>query len=81
MRIVAEIPREDFKITVFSWNGKYLLKFERGSYEQTYKVSEMDLTGDEDIKSILADEEFMQAVSERFVEMGKTFKSALGKVM
>lgn len=81
MRIVAEIPREDFKITVFSWNGKYLLKFERGSYEQTYKVSEMDLTGDEDIKSILADEEFMKAVSERFVEMSKTFKSALGKVM
>lgn len=81
MRVVAEIPKEEFKITVFSWNGKYLLKFERGPFEQTYKVSELDLTGDEDIKKVIADEEFLSAVTERFKEMSKAFKIALDKVM
>lgn len=79
MRVVAEIPREAFKITVYSWNGKYLVKFERGPYEQTYKVNEIDLTGDEDIKSIINDEGFINAVMERFKEMSKSFGEVLGK--
>jgi hypothetical protein len=80
MRVVAEIPSAEYKITVFSWNGKYLLKFERGPYEQTYKVSEMDLTGDDDIKKIIEDPEFLTAVTERFKEMSKAFGLALSKV-
>jgi hypothetical protein len=81
MRVVAEIPKDEFKITVFSWNGKYLLKFERGPFEQTYKVSELDLTGDEDIKKVIADEEFLSAVTERFKEMSKAFGNAISKVI
>jgi hypothetical protein len=77
MRVVAEHPLEQFKITIYSWNGKYLLKFERGMYEQTYKVSEMDLAGDEDIKKLIADEEFLQAVADKFNEMSKSFHKAL----
>ena len=80
MRVVAEIPTEDFKITVFSWNSKYLVKFERGNYEQTYKVSEMDLTGDEDINKLIQDENFLQSVKERFVQMSRDFHSGLENV-
>ena len=81
MRIVKEIPLGNVKATIFSWNGKYLLKFESGSYEQTYKISEMDLTGDEDIVKLLSDEEFLGIVNERFNAMKKDFATAISKVM
>lgn len=62
MRIVAEIPHAAIKITVFAWNGKYLIKLERGPYEQTYKISEMDVPGDEAIKQLLDDTFINEAV-------------------
>ncbi|MDQ4141800.1 MAG: hypothetical protein M3142_14925, partial [Bacteroidota bacterium] len=64
MRVVAEIPHASVKITVFSWNGKYLIKLERGPYEQTYKISEMDvLGGDEALKQILDNTFINEAVA------------------
>jgi len=80
MRVVAEIPTDDFRITIFSWNSKYLVKFERGNYEQTYKVSEMDLTGDDDIKNLIKDETFLASVKERFASMSKDFNEGIEKV-
>jgi hypothetical protein len=75
MRIVAEYPHPQCKITVFSWNGKYLIKLEAGPYEQTYKVSEMDVTGDDDIKKLLSDA-FIQSAMERFGHMHADFSTA-----
>ena len=43
MRVVKEIPHSACKITVFSWNQKYLIKLEQGDFEQTFKVSEFDV--------------------------------------
>ncbi len=43
MRVVAELPRPDCKITIFSMNMKFLVKIEKGKLEQTYKLSEMDI--------------------------------------
>ena len=76
MRVVAEIPHADFKITLFSWNGKYLLKLERGMLEQTYKISEMDVSGDEEVKALLTDE-FIKTVGDIFLQM----RRALGEAM
>ncbi len=81
MRVVTEIPHPEYKLTVFAWNNKYLLKVETPFYEQTYKVGETDLTGDDDIKAIVADEEFMQSVMQRFRDMNDSWKKALDKVM
>jgi len=81
MRIVKEIPLGNSKATIFSWNGKYLLKFESGGYEQTYKISEMDMTGDDDIVKLLSDTEFMNLVTERFKTMHKDFADAINKVV
>ncbi len=68
MRQLADIPHPEVKITLFSWNGKYLIKLEKGPLEQTYKVSEMDVTSDDEVRALL-DEEFMQAVLNRFRQM------------
>lgn len=80
MRVVAEIPSQDFKITVFSWNGKYLIKLEKGMYEQTYKVSEMDVTGDDEIKKVVSDKEFLDTVMKRFKEMNSSLNDALNRI-
>ncbi|WP_347159631.1 hypothetical protein [Pontibacter chitinilyticus] len=76
MRVVADIPNPNMKVTLLAWNGKYLLKLEKGSFEQTYKISEMDVTGDEGAKALL-DEEFLEAVQNRFQDMRDAFVSTV----
>jgi hypothetical protein len=76
MRVIAELPHPDFKITIFSMNQKFIVKMERGILEQTYKIAEMDiLDGVNSVFEIL-DEEFLKTVAERFVAMGTDFKAA-----
>lgn len=76
MRVVADIPNPNMKVTLLSWNGKYLLKLEKADFEQTYKISEMSVTGDEGAKALL-DEEFMEAAMNRFVDMRDAFVSTV----
>lgn len=76
MRVVEDIAHPEMKITLLSWNGKYLLKFEKGDFEQTYKISEMDL-GDDDAAKALVDEEFLEGVTNRFQDMRDIFVSTV----
>ena len=76
MRIVAEIPHPDFKITVFNWNERYLLKIEAGPFEQTYKIGQYDLDSEEDVKKILSPE-FLQKALQIFLQMRDAFKESL----
>ncbi len=78
MRVVAEIPHAAVKITVFAWNGKYLIKLERGPYEQTYKISETEVAGDAEIKQILDETFIMEAVA-LFGQMHQHFMEALAR--
>lgn len=78
MRQLADIPHPEVKITLFSWNGKYLIKLEKGPLEQTYKVSEMDVTSDEEVRSLL-DDEFMQAVINRFQLMHQDLQATFAR--
>ncbi|WKN33005.1 hypothetical protein PZB74_06565 [Porifericola rhodea] len=79
MRIVGEIPHAECKITIFSWNNKYLIKLERGLIEQTFKVPEMDVSGDEDIRQMLSGP-FMDKALLRFEEMEASLMEALGEL-
>ena len=76
MRVVAELPHPEFKITIFSMNQKFIIKAEKGILEQSYKIPDMDLT--DGINSVfeLLDEDFLKAISARFTDMGKDFKEA-----
>lgn len=75
MRFVREIPHPDCKITIFSWNNRYLIKLEQGALEQTFKISEMDLNSEEDLLSII-DAEFLHQASNRFQDMGRSLYEA-----
>jgi len=80
MRIVFEIPGDQVKTTVFHWNQKYLIKFEAGLYEQTYKVSELDVTSEDDIRKLIEDEAFKAEWMERFRQMNRGLHEALGRL-
>ena len=77
MRIIAELPHPACKITLFSMNQKYIVKFEQGQLEQSYKLSELDLSGGgaNEVFQIL-DEEFINTVIERFSIMRNDFRLA-----
>ncbi len=76
MKFIKEIPNNYCKASIFAWNEKFILKFEAGMYEQTYKVSEYDLSGLEELESLL-DENFYKKVLERFKEMSLDFREVL----
>lgn len=75
MRIVKEINNKACKITVFSWNGKYLIKLEQGAFEQTYKVSELDVLESE-IDELL-NEAFIEKALVIFETMGGSLRKSL----
>ncbi|HEY4197278.1 MAG TPA: hypothetical protein VGM63_17165, partial [Mucilaginibacter sp.] len=74
MRIIAELPHPEFKISILNMNQKFIVKIEQGSLEQSYKIAEMDLTDGVNSVFELLDEEFLKTVSARSIEMRKDYK-------
>ncbi|WP_341225123.1 hypothetical protein [uncultured Arcticibacterium sp.] len=54
------------------FNNKYIIKFEAGLLEQVYKVSEMDVSGDEEVLGMMTDA-FYAKVIQRFKDMAEDF--------
>ena len=79
MRIIGEIPHPACKITLFSWNSKYLVKLERGFIEQTFKIPEYEVSGDQDIQRLVA-EDFLAQALQRFDEMEASLMQAMGNL-
>jgi hypothetical protein len=76
MRIIGEIPNPNCKITLFSWNNRYLIKLERGYLEQTFKVDQFDLTSEKDLIA-LVNNSFIQQALARFDSMDQSLAEAL----
>lgn len=78
MRLVADIPHERYKIQVFNYNAKYIVKIELSQFEQTFKISETDVNGLEDVKKMITNQLLNNSL-ERFVSMrtdwGEAFKN------
>lgn len=75
MRIVKDIPHPRFKITIYSWNEKYIIKIEDAHLEQVYKVDSLQISDLAEIENMLSTD-FLLKVLERFGEMGKDFNKA-----
>jgi hypothetical protein len=78
MRVVAMIPHHTFKISVFSYNAKYIVKIEWGQFEQSFKIAELDVNNDiEEIRKMMT-EELLENTMRRFITMqedwSKSFK-------
>ncbi len=72
MRIVKEIPHPRFKITVFSWNQKYIIKIEDAHLEQVYKIDEHQVAGLAEVEQMI-NTPFLLKVLERFAAMSQDF--------
>lgn len=79
MRIIAEIPHPDFKVSILNMNRKFIIKIEQGALEQTYKVAEMDLMDGVNSVFELLDEPFYKTVAARFAEMRKDWKETYNR--
>lgn len=78
MRVVKEIPGERYNITIYSWSNKLLIKVEQGAFEQTYKISEMDLLPGVDMAEVVMEKSFLEKVEGRFKEMQDDFNQLVG---
>lgn len=68
VRLVKDIPHEKYKIQLFQYNGKYILKIELGQFEQTYKIGDTDVYGVEDVEKMITPQLLKNSLN-RFVEM------------
>ncbi len=77
MRVVKEMTLGEIRVSIFSWNSKYIFKYELGPMEQTFKVSETDILEESELADFL-EGDFLEEVQERFKEMGESLLRKLG---
>lgn len=76
MRTVAELPHPDCKITIFAMNQKFIIKFEQGNLEQSYKVAEINVSDGVNGVFQIIDDEFTETVLAQFQLMRSHFSEA-----
>lgn len=75
MRLVKEIPHERYKIQLFNYNGKFIVKIELGQFEQTFKIGETDVEGPQEVENMITPE-LLSNCLKRFIEMRSDWESA-----
>jgi len=75
MRVIADIPHARYKIQIFLYNAKYLVKIELGQFEQTFKIAESDVNGLEELKRMITDQLLHNSL-ERFISMRTDWEEA-----
>jgi hypothetical protein len=78
MRVVGEIPHAKCKVTIFSWNNRYLIKLELGMFEQTFKIDQYDVASEQELFKMI-DESFIEEGLKRFDNMGQSLQQALSR--
>lgn len=68
MRLVKDIPHDRYKIQIFQYNSKYILKIELGQFEQIFKIGEIDVEGLMDVENMITQDLLKNSLS-RFVAM------------
>lgn len=68
MRVIKEFRDPRMKISIFSFNEKWIVKTEAGLCEQTFKFPQDEWTL-EQVSARCEDETFKQKVTERFQQM------------
>ncbi|MCU0356347.1 MAG: hypothetical protein MUE95_02080 [Cyclobacteriaceae bacterium] len=76
MRVIGEIAHPQCKITLFSWNNRYLIKLEKGLLEQTFKINQYDLAAEEELRQVV-NESFISQAMTRFDDMERDLQVAL----
>ena len=75
MRLLKDIPHERYKIQLFNYNAKYIVKVELGQFEQSYKIGELDVDSIEEIERMITPDLLNNALK-RFVEMRSDWENS-----
>jgi hypothetical protein len=80
MRVIKELYLNDCRVTLFSWNNRYIVKLEQGFLEQTFKIDQFDVLNEAELIRLI-DAEFISQASNRFLEMGQSLQAAQQRMM
>jgi hypothetical protein len=75
MRLVADIPHDRYKVQLFNYNSKYIVKIELGQFEQSYKIGETDVMSIDEVKNMITPE-LLSGCLKRFLEMRTEWEEA-----
>lgn len=75
MRVIGYIDHPAYKISVFQWNEKYIIKIEAGFFEQYYKFKVDEFSSWEELK-LLFDTITLDEIKTNFHHMNQIIKSA-----
>jgi hypothetical protein len=68
MRVIETIQHPTISINIFQINDKFIVKFEAGQMEQSFKYNQVDVKGIEGLKKII-NTDFIEKVRIRFNDM------------
>ncbi len=75
MRIIDSIPHPSISISIFNMNDKYIVKFEAGPMEQSFKFQTEQVKSVENLKKMI-NADFIETVRLRFNDMFLQMKEA-----
>ncbi|MDC3252915.1 hypothetical protein OAU25_01550 [Crocinitomicaceae bacterium] len=78
MRLIKEVPHPRYKIQIHQYNGKYIVKIELGQFEQSFKISETDVSGPKEVENMITNNLLRNAIG-RFVEMREDWENGFKK--
>jgi hypothetical protein len=78
MRVLAEIPHPKYKIQLFNYNAKYVVKIELGQFEQIFKIAEADVEDLEEVKRMVS-ETLLNNSIKRFLSMREDWLDAFNQ--
>lgn len=75
MRLIKDIPHERYKIQIFQYNGKYILKIELANFDQSFKIGDTDIESLDVLEKMITPE-LLSNCLKRFIEMRADWESA-----
>jgi len=75
MRIIDSIPHPSISISIFNMNDKFIVKFEAGPMEQSFKFQTEQVKSVENLKKMI-NADFIETVRMRFNDMFLQMKNA-----
>ena len=81
MRVIREFSVEEIKVSIFYMNQKFIVKFEKGNFEQNYKLSELDfmVSSDEQLELMVKDK-MIEDFRGTFEKMSKNFYTTFNDI-
>lgn len=75
MRWLKDIPHERYRIQVFQYNDKFIVKIELGQFEQLFKINSSDLSGLEEVEKMVTNKLLSNSLH-RFISMRDDWEEA-----